>query len=113
QSVGQPVIIPGSMGTASYILVGSQSALDLTFGSTAHGAGRVMSRTKALKMFTSREINNQLKQKKIYIRSHSRKGLVEEAPQVYKNVDEVIKVSHNVGIGQKVARMVPIGVLKG
>lgn len=113
KSVGQPVVIPGSMGTASYVLVGSQSALDLTFGSTAHGAGRVMSRTKALKLYTSREINNQLQAKKIYIRNHSKKGIVEEAPQVYKDVDEVIDVSHNVGIGQRVARMIPIGVLKG
>ena len=101
------------MGTASYILVGSQTALDLTFGSTAHGAGRVMSRTKALKSYSSGEISKQLKDKKIYIRSHSRKGVVEEAPQVYKDVDEVINVSHSLGIGQKVARMVPIGVLKG
>jgi tRNA-splicing ligase RtcB len=113
QSVGQPVIIPGSMGTASYILVGAPAALDLTFGSTAHGAGRVMSRTKALKSFTSGAINSQLKEKKIYVRSHSSKGIVEEAPQVYKNVDDVIDVSHNVGIGQKVARMIPFGVIKG
>ena len=113
KSVGQPVLIPGSMGTASYVLSGSQTALDLTFGSTAHGAGRVMSRTKALKSYSAREITSQLHAQNIYVKGHSSKGLVEEAPQTYKDVDEVVEVSHKVGIGMKVARLVPIGVLKG
>jgi tRNA-splicing ligase RtcB len=113
KSVGQPVIIPGSMGTASYVLVGTQGALDLTFGSTAHGAGRVMSRTKALKSFSSEQIRKELHAHNVYIRSHSSKGIVEEAPQTYKDVDEVVEVSHQAGIGQKVSRLIPIGVLKG
>ena len=113
KSVGQPVIIPGSMGTASYVLSGSQTALDLTFGSTAHGAGRVMSRTKALKSYSAKEITSQLHAQNIYVKGHSNKGLVEEAPQTYKDVDEVVEVSHNAGLGLKVARLIPIGVLKG
>lgn len=113
KNVGQPVIIPGSMGTASYVLSGSQTAVDLTFGSTAHGAGRVMSRTKALKSFSAKEITNQLHNRNIYVKGHSNKGLVEEAPQTYKDVDEVVNVSHNSGIGLKVTRLVPVGVLKG
>lgn len=113
KSVGQPVIIPGSMGTASYVLAGSQTALDLTFGSTAHGAGRVMSRTKALKSYSVKEITGQLRAQNIYVKGHSNKGLVEEAPQTYKDVDEVVEVSHNAGIGMKVARLVPLGVVKG
>ena len=113
KDVGQPVIIPGSMGTASYVLAGSQTAVDLTFGSTAHGAGRVMSRTKALKSYTARDITAQLHAQNIYIKSHSSKGIVEEAPQTYKDVDEVVNVSHATGIGLKVTRLVPIGVLKG
>ena len=113
KDVGQPVIIPGSMGTASYVLAGTQTAVDLTFGSTAHGAGRVMSRTKALKSYSVKEIKGQLHDKNIYIKSHSHKGIVEEAPQTYKDVDEVVNVSHTTGIGMKVTRLVPLGVLKG
>ena len=113
KDVGQPVIIPGSMGTASYVLAGSQTAVDLTFGSTAHGAGRVMSRTKALKSYSAKEISSQLHAQNIYLKGHSPKGIVEEAPQTYKDVDEVVEVSHNTGIGMKVTRLVPIGVLKG
>ena len=113
KNVGQPVIIPGSMGTASYVLAGSQNAVNLTFGSTAHGAGRVMSRTKATKTYSVKEIKNQLHAQNIYIKSHSHKGIVEEAPQTYKDVDEVVEVSHNAGLGMKISRLVPIGVLKG
>lgn len=113
KDVGQPVIIPGSMGTASYVLTGSQGAVDLTFGSTAHGAGRVMSRTKALKSYSVKQITQELHAQNIYIKSHSHKGIVEEAPQTYKDVDEVVEVSHKAGIGMKVSRLVPLGVLKG
>lgn len=113
KNVGQPVMIPGSMGTSSYVLVGSQTALDLTFGSTAHGAGRTMSRTKAIKSFRANQIQGQLQNKRIYVRGHSKKGIVEEAPQAYKDVDDVVQVSHNVGIGSKVARLTPRGVVKG
>ena len=113
KDVGQPVIIPGSMGTASYVLAGSQAAVDLTFGSTAHGAGRVMSRTKALNSYSAKEITSQLHAQNIYVKGHSSKGLVEEAPQTYKDIDEVVEVSHKTGIGMKVTRLLPIGVLKG
>lgn len=113
RSVGQPVIIPGSMGTASYILVGTTEAERLSFGSTAHGAGRVMSRHEALRRFRGEEIKQELESKGIELKSTSWKGIAEEAPQAYKNVDEVVKVSDAVGIGKLVARVVPIGVMKG
>lgn len=113
RSVGQPVIIPGSMGTASYILVGTTEAERLSFGSTAHGAGRVMSRHEALRRFRGEEIKQELESKGIELKSTSWKGIAEEAPQAYKNVDEVVKVSDSVGIGKLVARVVPVGVMKG
>lgn len=111
--VGQPVIIPGSMGTASYVLVGTKKAEEVTFSSTAHGAGRVMSRFAAVKKFKSETITQELKDYGVYIKAASWKGIVEEAPQVYKNIDDVVNVSHNVGIGNLVARLKPIGVIKG
>ena len=110
---GQPVIIPGSMGTGSYVLVGTEDALKLTFGSTAHGAGRIMSRTKALKEYRGSDIRNELQSRKIYVRGHSMAGIAEEAPQAYKNIDEVVGVSHRTRIGTKVVRLKPIGVIKG
>ena len=111
--VGQPVIIPGSMGTSSYLLVGTQGALDETFGSTAHGAGRVMSRTEAIRRFRGEDIKKELAEHHIYLRAGSLKGISEEAPAVYKDIDEVVKVSHEAGIGNLVAKMRPIGVIKG
>ena len=113
RAYGQPVIIPGSMGTASYLLVGTKKAEDVSFGSTAHGAGRVMSRFAAVKKFRSEKITDELEKKGIMVKSASWKGIVEEAPQVYKDIDEVVKVSHEVGIGNLVARMVPLAVIKG
>ncbi len=113
RSVGQPVIIPGSMGTASYILVGTTEAERLSFGSTAHGAGRVMSRHEARRRFRGERIKQELESKGIELESTNWKGVAEEAAQAYKNVDEVVKVSHEVGIGKLVARVVPIGVMKG
>ncbi|KYK26372.1 RNA-splicing ligase RtcB [Euryarchaeota archaeon SM23-78] len=113
KDVGQPVLIPGSMGTASYLLVGTEKALEETFGSTAHGAGRVMSRSKAIKTFRSEQIKKELEQQNIFIKAASWKGLTEEAPQVYKDIDEVVKVSHEAGIGNLVARLKPMGVVKG
>ncbi len=113
RAYGQPVIIPGSMGTASYLLVGTKKAEEVSFGSTAHGAGRVMSRFAAVKKFRSEKIAGELEAKGIMIKSASWKGIVEEAPQVYKDIDEVVKVSHDVGIGNLVARMVPLAVIKG
>jgi tRNA-splicing ligase RtcB len=113
RSVGQPVIIPGSMGTASYILVGTKEAERLSFASTAHGAGRVMSRREALRRFRGEIIKQELERKGIELESTSWKGVAEEAAQAYKDVDEVVKVSHEVGIGKLVAKVVPLGVMKG
>jgi tRNA-splicing ligase RtcB (3'-phosphate/5'-hydroxy nucleic acid ligase) len=113
RDVGQPILIPGSMGTASYVLVGTKEAEKQSFASTAHGAGRVMSRFAAKKKFNSEKVKQDLEDKKIYVKSASWRGIVEEAPQVYKDVDEVVKVSHDAGIGEMVAKVVPLGVIKG
>jgi tRNA-splicing ligase RtcB len=113
RSTGQPVIIPGSMGTASYLLVGTTEAESLSFSSTAHGAGRVMSRHEALRRFRGEHIRDDLARKGIELRSTSWKGVAEEAPGAYKDVDEVVRVSHEVGLGRLVAKVLPIGVMKG
>lgn len=113
RSCGQPVIIPGSMGSSSYILVGTSRAEELSFGSTAHGAGRLMSRHEALRRFRGEEIKRDLESKGIELKSTSWKGVAEEASEAYKDVDEVVSVSHRVGIGRLVARVVPVGVMKG
>jgi len=113
RKVGQPVLIPGSMGTASYVLVGTEQGMKETFGSTAHGAGRVMSRGAALREFRGEQVKKDLSKKGIFVKSSSFKGLAEEAPGVYKDIDEVVRVSHDAGIGNLVARMVPVGVVKG
>lgn len=111
--VGQPVIIPGSMGTASYVLVGTQKGMETTFGSAPHGAGRRMSRHAAKKQFRGEQVTKELEDHKIYVKSGSWKGIAEEAPGVYKDVEQVVAVSHQAGIGSKVARLRPIGVVKG
>jgi tRNA-splicing ligase RtcB len=113
RAYGQPVLIPGSMGTASYILVGTKEAEELSFSSTAHGAGRVMSRHEALRRFRGEQIRDELRKKGIELQSTSWKGVAEEASAAYKDVDEVVRVSHEVGIGRMVARVVPVGVMKG
>jgi len=113
RSVGQPIFIPGSMGTASYILVGTHEAEQLSFGSTAHGAGRVMSRHEAIRRFRGEKIKQDLESRGIELKSTSWKGVAEEASQAYKDVDEVVKVSHEVGIGKLVAKVIPVGVMKG
>jgi len=113
RAVGQPVIIPGSMGTASYLLAGTAEAEALSFSSTAHGAGRVMSRHEALRRFRGERIRDELAHKGIELRSTSWKGVAEEASEAYKDVDEVVRVSHEVGLGRLVARVVPVGVMKG
>ena len=113
RSVGQPIIIPGSMGTASYILAGTTEAEELSFGSTAHGAGRLMSRHEARRRFRGEKIKQDMESKGIELKSTSWKGVAEEASQAYKDVDEVVEVSHKVGIGKLVAKVVPIGVMKG
>lgn len=113
RDVGQPVLIPGSMGTPSYVLCGTDKALDLTFGSACHGAGRVMSRSKALKTFTGRDVKASLNREGIVVRVDNPKMLAEEAPQVYKPSTQVVDVVHNLGIATKVAKLVPLGVSKG
>ena len=113
KKIGQPIFIPGSMGTASYVLVGTDKAEDLSFSSTAHGAGRIMSRTGAMKKYTRAQIQAELEAKGVDIEAGSLKGIVEEAPGAYKNVDEVVRVSHEAGIGKMVARLVPVAVMKG
>lgn len=113
RAIGQPVIIPGTMGTASYLLVGTTESMEATFGSTAHGAGRVMSRHEALKQYRGETLKRELETKKIFIKSVSWKGVAEEAPGAYKDIEEVVEVSHQAGIGRKVARLKPIGVIKG
>ncbi len=112
-NVGQPVLIPGSMGTCSYVLVGTERAMAETFGSTCHGAGRAMSRHAAKRNANAEELIHQLKEKGIHVRSASRSGLTEEKPEAYKDVSDVVDVVHNAGISRKVAKMIPIGVIKG
>ena len=111
--IGQPVIIPGSMGTASWILLGAPGSLDLTFGSTAHGAGRTMSRSAAKRNFTAENVRYNLQSKGIFVKALTKEGVVEETPDAYKDVDDIANVSHNLGIATKVVRLVPIGVIKG
>jgi len=113
RQVGQPVIIPGSMGTASWILLGNKKSLDLSFGSTAHGAGRTMSRSAAKRNYTVEKVKDELESKGIYIKSLTKNGIVEETPLAYKDVDSVVNVSDKLGIATKVAKLVPIGVIKG
>jgi len=112
-TTGQPVIIPGSMGTASYLLHGTDLAMDRTFGSTCHGAGRVMSRTKAKKQLSGHEVKEALAREGILIRAHHNGAIADEAPDVYKPSDEVVRVVHEAGISRRVARFVPLGVIKG
>lgn len=113
RQVGQPVLIPGSMGTASWILVGAEGAMKETFGSVCHGAGRVMSRTAARKGADAKQVAKRLEEKGIIIRSETREGIIEEIPEAYKDVDAVIEVVHQAGLARKVARLRPIGVIKG
>lgn len=113
RKVGQPVIIPGSMGTASYVLVGTKKAEEISFSSTAHGAGRVMSRSSAVKNLNDSKIREELLAKDICIECSSAKGIVEEAPEVYKDINEVIEVSDSLGLARKVVKMRPLGVVKG
>jgi len=113
RDLGQPVLVPGSMGTGSWILLGKENSMDASFGSTAHGAGRMMSRTKARRNFTEDQVKKSLSDKGIFIKSLTRDGVVEETPEAYKDVDAVVNVSHELGIATKVAKLVPIGVIKG
>jgi tRNA-splicing ligase RtcB len=111
--VGQPVIIPGDMGTFSYVLVGTEKAMQKTFGSTCHGAGRVLSRKAAKKAGKGRAIHRELEDKGILVRWTGRSTLAEEMPDAYKDVRQVVNVVHGAGISKKVAKLRPIGVVKG
>ncbi len=110
---GQPVIIPGDMGTASYILAGTDKAMTETFGSTCHGAGRVMSRSKALKTKRGEKVIEDLRKKGIEILAQGMRTVAEEMPEAYKSIDNVVDIVHNVGISKKIARLIPLGVIKG
>jgi len=113
REVGQPVLIPGDMGTASYVLVGTERAMEESFGSACHGAGRVMSRHQAIRSFRADDIEHSLAAKGIYIKAASKKVMVEEAPDAYKDVDEVVEVTHRAGLARRVTKLRPLGVVKG
>ncbi|MER3601198.1 MAG: RNA-splicing ligase RtcB [Nitrososphaerota archaeon] len=112
QDLGQPVLIPGSMGTASWVLLGHANSYELSFGTTAHGAGRMMSRSAAVRQYGDK-VKQIMQEKGVYIETPSWKGAAEEVPQAYKDVDEVVETSHALKIATKVVRLVPLGVIKG
>lgn len=113
RDIGQPVLVPGSMGTASWVLVGTEGSMAQSFGSTCHGAGRTMSRRQAKREIRGTELREALEESGIHVRAGSMAGLAEEAPTAYKDVDRVIEVVHGAGIARKVARIVPVAVVKG
>ena len=113
RSVGQPVLIPGDMGHGSYVLVGTEKVMKEAFGSTCHGAGRVMSRNEALRKFTVQGIRDDLAGKGIFLKSATKDGILEEAPEAYKDIESVVDVVAGAGLSRKVARLSPIGVMKG
>ncbi|TKR28294.1 RtcB family protein [Natronomonas salsuginis] len=113
RNVGQPVIVPGSMGAGSYVLCGGENSLDVSFGSTAHGAGRLMSRTQAKREFWGEDVQDELRRRKVYVKAQSGATIAEEAPGVYKDVDEVVRVSDELGIARTVVRVEPICNIKG
>jgi len=113
RSVGQPVLIPGDMGRCSYVLVGTEKAMEETFGSTCHGAGRLMSRHQATKAARGRAIARELEARGITVKGASRGTLVEEIPEAYKDVNDVVNVVHQAGISKRVVKLVPLGVIKG
>jgi tRNA-splicing ligase RtcB len=113
REIGQPVMIPGDMGRASWVLAGRQGSMERTFGTTCHGAGRAMSRTAAVKAAKGRRIDRELAEVGVVARANSHRGLAEEQPAAYKDVDQVVEVVHAAGLSAKVARMRPIGVIKG
>ena len=113
RNVGQPVLIPGDMGTHSYVLAGAEEAMIQSFGSSCHGAGRVLSRSKAVKMAKGRAIHRELEDKGVFVQSRGKRTLKEEMPEAYKDVSLVVEVVHKAGLAQKVARLRPLGVIKG
>ena len=113
RDIGQPVLVPGSMGTSSWVLVGTAGAMDQTFGSTCHGAGRTMSRHQAKRSVNGAGLRQELEARGIQVRAGSLSGLAEEAPGAYKDVDRVVEVVHGAGIARRVARLTPLAVIKG
>jgi tRNA-splicing ligase RtcB len=113
RGIGQPVLIPGSMGTASWVLKGTKKAMEASFGTAAHGAGRFMSRSAAKREYGYEELLSSLQHRGILVRAASRETVTEEAPGAYKDVDSVVEVTHAVGLAEKVVRLTPIGVVKG
>jgi tRNA-splicing ligase RtcB len=113
RDIGQPVLVPGSMGTASWVLLGTKGSMEQTFGSTCHGAGRTMSRARAKREVRGQELRQEMEAAGIRVRAGSMPGLAEEAPTAYKDVDRVVEVVHGAGIAKKVARIRPIAVIKG
>ncbi len=113
RQVGQPVLIPGDMGRASYVLVGTEQAMRETFGSTCHGAGRVLSRHQAIKVAKGRAIAKELEASGILVRSAGKKTLAEEISEAYKDISNVVEVVHRAGLSRKIAKMRPLGVIKG
>ncbi|MFX1461334.1 MAG: RtcB family protein, partial [Promethearchaeota archaeon] len=113
KEIGQPALIPGTMGSASYLCVGKPKAMELSFGSTAHGSGRVMSRSKATKKYWGARVKDDLSNRGILVKAASMKVIAEEAPGAYKDIDQVVQVSHDLDIVEKVVRLVPVGVVKG
>ena len=113
KDVGQPVLIPGDMGTYSFVLVGMATSMERSFGSSCHGAGRQMSRAAATRKYRANEVVQALRERGIYLRAASKAGIVEEAPGAYKNVEDVVRVAEGAGLTKIVARVVPLGVVKG
>jgi len=113
RDIGQPVLIPGSMGTPSYVLIGTEKAMEETFGSTCHGSGRVMSRAAAKRKLRGDAVKKNLERRGIYVRATHGALLAEEAPEAYKSSDDVVDVVHRAGISRLVARLLPLGVAKG
>jgi len=113
RSIGQPVLIPGSMGTASYVLIGEERSMELSFGSSAHGSGRMMSRAAAKRTYRYEEVMRKMAERGIIVKSTTKEGVVEEVPEAYKDVDEVVRVTHELGLSKMVVRLRPIAVIKG
>jgi tRNA-splicing ligase RtcB len=113
RDVGQPVIIPGDMSVGTYVLAGRKGSMEQTFGSSCHGAGRQMSRKAAIGSLSADQVKREMAERDIYLRNGSEEGVCEEAPQAYKDVDEVIRVVCDAGLTAKVAKLTPIGVIKG
>ncbi len=113
KAIGQPALIPGTMGSASYLCVGKPKAMELSFGSTAHGSGRVLSRSKAIKKYRGSNVKQELGKRGILVKAASMRVIAEEAPGAYKDIDQVVNVSHDLGIVEKIVRLIPIGVIKG